>query len=234
MLRVSDLSVFYGEMAAVSEVNLNVEEGEIVSILGPNGAGKSTLLRAIVSQRDVRNGTITLRDKDITDAKTSEIIESGVVLVPEGKEIFPRFTVEENILVAGQFLSESEIEERLDYVYEMFPILEERAQQKAASLSGGQQQMLAMGRGLLPDPDLYLLDEPSLGLAPQLVNLVMETLERIKREENITTLLVEQNIIKALEISDRGYVMKTGKITMSDDAETLLESDKVKDEFLGG
>lgn len=233
MLRVHKINVRYGSIPALHEVSFEVERGELVSIVGANGAGKTTALKTVVGALSPASGDIEFEGGDITGKNPAEVVRLGITYVPEGRHIFGPLTVEENLLL-GAFTTEAkgEIEERTEYVYNLFPILKERYRQKGETLSGGEQQMLAIGRGLMARPKLLMLDEPSLGLMPKLVTEVLKAITLLKEEGN-TILLVEQNVREALELSDRGYILQTGRTIHSGQGKELLGSDIVKKAFLG-
>ena len=234
MLKLKDVVVHYGVIEAIKGVSLEVNKGEIVSLIGANGAGKTTILNSISGLIQPTSGEILYKEKPIMKASTRDIVASGISQVPEGRRVFSGMTVKEN-LEMGAFLRKdhSEIQKDLKRVYESFPILKERLNQDAQTLSGGEQQMLAMGRALLSNPELLLLDEPSMGLAPLFIREIFNIIEEIS-ERGTTILLVEQNATIALEVSDRGYVIETGKIVASGSAQELLDSDEVKKAYLGG
>ena len=233
MLKVDKIKVHYGGILALHEVTFEVGEGEVVAMVGANGAGKSTALKAIVGAVSPVSGKIEFDGIDITGENSAKIVRRGITYVPEARHIFGPLTVEENLLL-GAFTadSEEEIEEGLDHVYELFPILKDRRKQKGETLSGGEQQMLAIGRGLMIRPKLLMLDEPSLGLMPKLVTEVFEAISLLK-EEGHTILLVEQNVREALELADRGYILQTGRTIDSGRGKDLLESEIVRKAFLG-
>lgn len=233
MLKVDKIKVHYEGIPALHEVTLEVHPGELVAMVGANGAGKSTALKAIVGAVSPVSGSIVFNGKDITRQETAKIVRLGVVYVPESRRIFGPLTVEENLLL-GAFTtdSEKEVREHLDHVYQLFPRLKERFRQRGETLSGGEQQMLAIGRGLMIRPKLLMLDEPSLGLMPKLVTELFNTISLLKNE-GYTILLVEQNVREALEIADRGYILQTGRTIHSGKGAELLESDTVKKAFLG-
>lgn len=230
MLSVENLSVAYGSTSVLHEVDFKVGEGEVVTIIGPNGAGKTTTVKTIMGLLKPTKGRISLRDEEIHDRPTHEIVRRGIALVPEGREVFPRMNVEENLLL-GAYTSR-EREDTLRWVYDLFPQLKEREKQAAGTLSGGEQQMLAIARGLMSRPQLLILDEPSLGLAPILVERVFEIIQTLK-SEGVTVLLVEQNVHHALEVSDRGYVLETGRVTLEGESSDLLHNKHVKEAYLG-
>lgn len=242
ILELKDVRVNYGNIQALKGVNLSVEEGEIVSLIGANGAGKSTLLKSIVGLESLTNGNITFNGISIRDAgknkklniPTDKIIASGISLVPEGRGVFPEMTVLENLEMGAYLLRDkTEKKRRIEEKYEMFGILRDRRKQLAGSLSGGEQQMLAIARALMSSPKLLLLDEPALGLAPLIIQNIFATISKISREDKVTIFLVEQNAKMALSISDKGYVMETGNIILEDLSKNLLENPKVKAAYLG-
>ncbi len=233
MLDVSDIDVFYGDLQALWGVSLKVEKGEIVALVGSNGAGKTTTLRTISGLLHPRSGSVHFLDKRIDGIPPHKIVEEGVVQVPEGRRLFPQMTVKEN-LELGAYTKEA-WEKRFDtieWVYTLFPRLKEREKQLAGTMSGGERQMLAVGRALMSKPKLLMLDEPSLGLAPILVMQVFDAVKKIY-EEGVSILLVEQNVQKALSIADRGYVLENGRIVLEDIGEGLLNNPHVKKAYLG-
>lgn len=234
MLEIKDIFVHYGVIEAIKGVTFNVNKGEIVSLIGANGAGKTTILNTISGLIQSTSGEVLYKDKPIMKASTRDIVASGISQVPEGRRVFSGMTVKEN-LEMGAFLRKDReaVQEDLKRVFESFPILKERLNQDAATLSGGEQQMLAMGRALLSDPELLLLDEPSMGLAPLFIREIFNIIEEINKR-GTTILLVEQNATIALEISHRGYVIETGKIVATGTAQELLDSDEVQKAYLGG
>ncbi|MDI3547607.1 MAG: branched-chain amino acid transport system ATP-binding protein [Halanaerobiales bacterium] len=234
MLRVENLHVHYGGIHALKGISLEVPEGKIITLIGANGAGKSTTLRTICGLVEKSDGKIFYRERDISSLDTRERTMEGLVMVPEGRRIFPNLTVYENLQL-GSFMrtDEAGINKDLQWVYELFPILEERREQKAGTLSGGEQQMLAVGRALMSRPKLLLMDEPSLGLAPLLVKEIFEIIEEIKNQ-GTTILLIEQNAYAALNIADYAYVLETGKISMKGPGRDLLNNDEVRKAYLGG
>jgi len=210
-----------------------VDAGETVSVLGANGAGKSTLLRAVMGAQPAFEGRIRFEGHEIQQLRTADIVRLGIVYVPEEKMLFNPITVEENLLIGAYVLhDEARIRTNLDFVYQLFPRLKERRQQAASTLSGGEQQMVAIGRGLMSNPKILMLDEPSLGLAPVLVDEVLDTVRRLK-EDGMTILLVEQNVREALDLADRGYILQTGRIVGEGTGAELMASDQVKSAFLG-
>ena len=233
LLTVTDLQVSYGGIEALKGISFTVEAGQIVTLIGANGAGKSTTLRAISGLVPIKAGGINFDGREITSLVTSSIVEEGIVMVPEGRRVFPNLTVLENLLI-GAYLrkNQAEINNTIEYVYERFPRLKERHWQLAGTLSGGEQQMLAVGRALMARPRLIMMDEPSLGLAPLVVKDIFQIIQQL-REEGITILLIEQNANAALHAADYGYVLETGRITMEDTGAALLNNQKVRDAYLG-
>ncbi|HOJ13436.1 MAG TPA: ABC transporter ATP-binding protein [Deltaproteobacteria bacterium] len=234
MLKVKNIHTYYGGIHALKSVSLELRQGEIVTLIGANGAGKSTTLMSISGVVPPRYGEIIFMGEPIQGLSPDAIFGRGIVQVPEGRRIFPRLTVVEN-LEMGAYLRKDKrgIRQDMDRIFTLFPRLAERRHQLGGTLSGGEQQMLAISRGLMASPKLLLLDEPSLGLAPVLVQLIFETIERINRENKTTIFLVEQNANMALRIAHRGYVMESGAIAMEDTAANLLKSEKVKEAYLG-
>ncbi len=233
MLSVEQVSAGYGSLRVLWDVSLQVEEGEIVSIIGSNGAGKSTTIKVITGLLSPEAGRVSFEGRDITTMPPHMRVERGIALVPEGREIFPKMTVQDNLLLGAYTVKDRhEIEERLTRVYDIFPKLKERERQLAGTLSGGEQQMLAIARALMAKPRLLILDEPSLGLAPIVVIKVFETIERLNRD-GVTILLSAQNVYRALEISSRAYVMESGRITLSGRGSELLSNPYVKEAYLG-
>jgi len=233
VLKVSETDVYYGDMQALRNVSIDVTQGEIVSVIGSNGAGKSTLLKTISGMLRPRTGTISLNGNEISRAPTSKIVEKGISHVPEGRQIFPTMTVLENLEMGAQFSRTKKVQhETLKQVFTYFPRLKERLGQKAGTLSGGEQQMLAMGRGLMSLPALMMLDEPSLGLAPVLVSTIFEIIEKINRQ-GTSILLIEQNVFHSLKISHRGYVLENGEIALSGTGQELLENPHIRKTYLG-
>ncbi len=233
LLKLEDVKVRYGTAPVVQGVSLEVFPGETVSVVGANGAGKSTLLKAIMGARPAYSGKILFEGREIQALRTEEIVRMGIIYVPEDRKLFKPLSVEENLLI-GAYTLQKEDRKRanLESVYELFPVLRHRHDQATATMSGGEQQMVAIGRGLMSNPRILMLDEPSLGLAPMLVDEVLDTVARLK-EQGLTILLVEQNVREALEISDRAYVLQTGRITNQGLARDLLISDEIRKAFLG-
>jgi len=233
MLKIRDLHVYYGGIHALKGISLDVPEGKIVTLIGANGAGKSTTLRAITGLVKARRGSIELKGQDVTTRPAHNIVRSGVAMVPEGRKIFRNLTVLENLMMGAYPRQDAAgIQQDLDWVTSLFPRLKERFSQKGGTLSGGEQQMLAVGRALMSRPKLLCLDEPSLGLAPVLAREVFRALEKI-HNEGCTLLLIEQNARAALKLADYGYVMETGTITMQGEARELLENEAVRKAYLG-
>lgn len=233
LLTVEDLHVHYGSIHAVKGISLQVKKGQIVTLIGANGAGKSTTLKAIMNLVRKSSGKILFDETDVSKLPTHEIVKMGIALVPEGRRIFPNLTVHENLMMAAYSRTDREqIKRDLEFVFHLFPRLEERLKQLGGTLSGGEQQMLALARGLMSRPKLLVLDEPSLGLAPLLVREVFQVIQRI-REEGVTVLLIEQNALGALKIADYGYVLETGRIVLEGDGSTLLNNEGVKKAYLG-
>jgi len=234
MLSVEDIHVYYGNIHALKGVSLDVKEGEIVTLIGANGAGKSTTLRAIAGLNPVREGAIRYLGADLAGVSTPDRVGRGLVLCPEGRQIFANMSVAENLHI-GAFLRRDRagIEADIERVYGMFPRLDERRQQRGGTLSGGEQQMLAVGRAILSRPKLLILDEPSLGLAPLIVKNIFEILAKLNAEEGLTILLVEQNARLALKLAHRAFVIETGQITMSGFAADLLADPRVQEAYLG-
>ena len=232
MLKANNISSYYGNIQALDNISIEVNKGEIVSIIGSNGAGKSTLLMTLCGIVPAKSGSIFFNDIDISSLPTHEIIRMGVSQSPEGRRIFPKLTVYENLLIGDPLKKEKDI--NLDFIFEIFPRLKERISQRGGTLSGGEQQMLSIGRALVSQPSLLLLDEPSLGLAPIIVKQIFDTIKRINKENNTTILLVEQNAFGALKLSDRGYVLVTGENRYSGTGKELLNDPRVRSSFLGG
>jgi branched-chain amino acid transport system ATP-binding protein len=233
ILELGDVHTYYGAIHALKGISLNVRDGEIVTMIGANGAGKSTTLRSINGLNHPRKGSISFQGKDITQAAPHDIVKMGIAQSPEGRKLFPRMSVVENLeMGAFQRDDRKEIREDMDRVFTLFPRLAERKAQKAGTMSGGEQQMCAIGRALMARPKLLLLDEPSMGLAPVLVERIFETLIEINKQ-GTPILLVEQNALMALEIASRGYVLETGRVALADDAKSLRENEQVRKTYLG-
>jgi branched-chain amino acid transport system ATP-binding protein len=233
LLEVKDVHTFYGNIEALKGISIEVEEGECVTLIGSNGAGKSTTLRSVSGLTPPRQGSIRFKDREITETPPQEIVSMGVAHAPEGRHVFSRMTVYENLML-GAYLrrDESGIQEDLERVFSLFPRLKERERQKGGTMSGGEQQMLAIGRALMAQPTLLLLDEPSMGIAPILVERIYETIAEINKQ-GTTILLVEQNANFALEVSKRAYVLETGAVTLADDSAALRENPEVQKAYLG-
>jgi branched-chain amino acid transport system ATP-binding protein len=232
VLKLQNVHTYYGAIQALNDVSVEVNKGEIVTLIGANGAGKTTLLMTVCGSPRASSGTITFLGEDITQSDTHTIMRRGIAISPEGRRVFPDLTVSENLKMGGFFLKAKEIEEGLDHVYELFPRLKERSSQRAGTMSGGEQQMLAIGRALMTKPTLLLLDEPTLGLAPLIIAQIFDIIRTI-REEGVTVFLVEQNANKALQVADRGYVLETGKVVLADTGANLLVNDQVRKAYLG-
>jgi branched-chain amino acid transport system ATP-binding protein len=234
MLQLSGVNTYYGPSHVLQNVSLEVKKGEIVCLLGANAAGKTTTMKTIFGLVRPRSGSVQFQGKPIERKLTGEIVTSGLALVPEARRIFPRMTVLEN-LEMGAFSrrNKAEVQEEMEHVFQVFPRVKERVKQVAGTMSGGEQQMLAMGRAMMSRPSMICMDEPSMGLSPILVQTVFDTILRI-RDEGVTIFLVEQNASMALSLADRGYVLQTGKIVLSDSAANLLTNDLVRQAYLGG
>lgn len=233
MLRIDRINVFYGAIQALNNVSLEVKEGEVVAIIGSNGAGKSTLLRTISGLNRPRTGSISFCDTPIVGVSADKIVKMGISQSPEGRRIFTNMTVHENLLLGALVRNDDKIDEDIEKVLDRFPRIREREWQSAGTISGGEQQMLAICRALMSRPKLMLLDEPSMGLAPNLVTEIFKIIEELNKE-GCTILLVEQNAHLALEIADRAYVLETGNVVLSDTGDALLSDPKVKEAYLGG
>ncbi|MBD8960143.1 MAG: ABC transporter ATP-binding protein [Clostridiales bacterium] len=231
MLEIKDLSVSYGGIEAIKNISLDVEAGSIVTLIGSNGAGKSSTLRSIAGIVKAKSGEVLFEGENILGLSPDQIVKRGVTLVPEGRRVFPNLTVAENLHV-GAYLRKDDIKPDIEYVYELFPRLKERSWQFAGTLSGGEQQMLAVGRALMARPKLIMMDEPSLGLAPLVVQGIFDIIRTINKA-GITVLLIEQNANMALKVADYAYVMQTGEITLSGTGAELLENEEVKEAYLG-
>ena len=233
MLKVNDINVYYGAIHAIKGVSFEVNDGEIVTLIGANGAGKSTILNTVSGLLKSKTGSIEFLGQPLNGVPAHKIVERGIAHVPEGRRVFLSMTVEENLEMGAYTRPNSGVADHLERVYEQFPRLKERRRQVAGTLSGGEQQMLAMGRGLMSDPKLLMLDEPSMGLAPILVEQIFEIIASLHKA-GTTILLVEQNARMALSVADRGYVLETGKIALSGTGKELAESDDIKKAYLGG
>ena len=233
MLEIKDLEVYYGVIQAIKGISFEVNQGEVIALIGANGAGKTTTLHTITGLISPKKGSVVFEGKDITKVPAHKLVSMGMAHVPEGRRVFAELSVYENLKMGAYTRSDkNEIEESLANVYKRFPRLEERKNQMAGTLSGGEQQMLAMGRALMSRPKIILMDEPSMGLSPILVNEIFDIIRSVS-ESGTTVLLVEQNAKKALAIADRAYVLETGRITMSGNAKDLLEDDSIKKAYLG-
>lgn len=233
MLEIENIEVYYGAINALKGISFNVEQGEIIALIGANGAGKTTTLHTVTGLIPTRSGTIRLNGKDITKTPAHKIVAMGMAHVPEGRRVFAQLSVYENLMLGAYTRkNKAEITESLEHVYERFPRLKERSKQSAGTLSGGEQQMLAMGRALMSKPSIILMDEPSMGLSPLYVNEIFDIIGEINKS-GTTVLLVEQNAKKALSIANRAYVLETGKISLSGDAKTLMNDENVKKAYLG-
>jgi branched-chain amino acid transport system ATP-binding protein len=233
MLKIDNLVVAYGGIQALRGISMEVEDGKIVTLIGANGAGKSTTLRSIVGLVKPKSGTITYNDKNLLTEKTHNMVKNGIALSPEGRRIFPNLTVLENMKIGAYLRNDTKgIEEDLEWIYSLFPILKQRTWQQAGTLSGGEQQMLALGRALMSRPKFLMLDEPSLGLAPLIVKEIFRIIKEIHKQ-GMTILLIEQNANAALHIADVAYVMETGRITMKGTGKELLNNEDVKKAYLG-
>ena len=233
MLKVENINVYYGAIHAIQGISFEVHQGEIVTLIGANGAGKSTTLKTVSGQLRTRTGSITFMNENISRLDPYKIARKGLVQVPEGRKIFQKLSVEENLFIGGYTRERAEIEATMNDVYQRFPRLKERRRQVAGTLSGGEQQMLAIGRALMSKPRLIMLDEPSMGLAPLLISQIFSIIRELK-DTGVTILLVEQNARMALRIADRAYVLETGRVKLSDSADALLNNDEVQKAYLGG
>ncbi|MFI8739139.1 ABC transporter ATP-binding protein [Stutzerimonas zhaodongensis] len=233
MLYFENVSTFYGKIQALHNVNVEVRKGEIVTLIGANGAGKSTLLMTLCGTPMASEGSIRFEGEELVGKQTCDIMRKDIAVVPEGRRIFARLTVEENLAMGGFFTNKADFQEQLDKVLLLFPRLKERFQQRGGTMSGGEQQMLAIARALMSKPKLLLLDEPSLGLAPIIIQQIFDIIEQL-REDGVTVFLVEQNANQALKLADRAYVLENGHIVMQGSGEELLVNPKVRDAYLGG
>lgn len=233
MLSLDQVSAHYGKIQALHQVSLHIQQGEIVTLIGANGAGKTTLLGTLCGEPRATEGTIHFLDREITDWQTARIMREAIAIVPEGRRVFSRMTVEENLAMGGFFANREQYQQRIERVYDLFPRLHERRIQRSGTMSGGEQQMLAIGRALMSQPKLLLLDEPSLGLAPIIILQIFDTIQQL-REEGMTIFLVEQNANQALKLADRGYVLENGRIVLEDTGAALLANEAVRSAYLGG
>ncbi|MCF6093932.1 ABC transporter ATP-binding protein [Microaerobacter geothermalis] len=233
MLKVRGLETYYGNIQALKGIELEVPEGDIITIIGANGAGKTTTMKTIAGALKPKKGTITFHGEDVTSLRADQLVRKGIVLVPEGRAILSRMTVLENLEMGAYHRKDAEVKRDIETVMERFPILRERKSQLGGTLSGGQQQMLAIARALMARPKLLLLDEPSMGLAPLVVSDIFRIIKEIN-QEGTTILLVEQNVRQALKIAHRGYVLETGKLVASGTSRELLNNERVKEAYLGG
>ena len=233
MLKAKNIESYYGPVAAIKGITMEIKSGKITVVLGANGAGKTTVLKTISGAIELQKGKITFNEVNITNKDPDETAKLGIAHIPEGREVFPFLSVQENLLLGAYSRKDRLVKEDLEAVYDYFPILKEKSRQRAMLLSGGQQQMLAIGRGLMLRPKIILLDEPSLGLSPKLVSEIGSIIHRLNRERKITILLVEQNAKLALSLGDYGYVMETGRIVMEGTCENLKQSPDIKEFYLG-
>ena len=235
MLKISNVETFYGKIQALRGVDLDVNDGEIVSLIGSNGAGKSTLLMTISGVNKTKRGNIVFNGENIENKQPHKIVDMGICQVPEGRRIFSRLTVEENLRLGAHANEKGKyFENDIKEVYDLFPVLSDRKTQRGGTLSGGEQQMLAIGRALMSKPKVLLLDEPSLGIAPKLVNQIFVSIKNINKEKNVTIFLVEQNAKKALELADRAYVLVNGKVTIKGPGQELLKNKDIQAAYLEG
>ncbi|WP_271411421.1 ABC transporter ATP-binding protein [Pseudomonas sp. Q1-7] len=233
MLTFDKVSTFYGKIQALHGVSMEVKKGEIVTLIGANGAGKSTLLMTLCGSPRAASGSIRYEGEELVGQESCDIMRKSIAVVPEGRRVFARLTVEENLAMGGFFTAKGDFQEQMDKVLHLFPRLKERFEQRAGTMSGGEQQMLAIGRALMSKPKLLLLDEPSLGLAPIIIQQIFDIIEQL-RKDGVTIFLVEQNANQALKLADRGYVLENGHIVMQGSGEDLLNDPKVRDAYLGG
>ena len=233
MLKIENINTHYGPIQALHDVSLEVNTGEIVTLIGANGAGKTTLMMTICGDPHATSGRIVFDGEEITAQPTSKIMQKGLAIVPEGRRVFSRLTVEENLHMGAYFRKPDEAKQTLEHVLELFPRLKERFHQRAGKMSGGEQQMLAIGRAMMSKPRMILLDEPSLGLAPIIIAQIFDIIEQL-RSEGVTIFLVEQNANQALRIADRGYVLENGRVVLTDSGDALLTNEAVRQAYLGG
>lgn len=236
MLQIKNIDTYYGGVQALSDVTFEVAKNEIISIIGANGAGKTTLMKSVMGLVHPKKGSIFLKEKEITNLKTSDIVRNGIVYIPEGRKVFPRLSVRDNLEMGAysKKYTTAELNRKLEEIYQIFPRLGERKKQKAGSLSGGEQQMLAIGRGLMSNPEFLMYDEPSLGLAPVIVDEMFDIIVHVAREMKIPSVVVEQNAFMAMTISDRTYVLENGRIVNEGKSSELFESPEIKKAYLGG
>jgi branched-chain amino acid transport system ATP-binding protein len=234
MLDINNLDVSYDKIQVIWDISLKIKNNEAVGIFGPNGAGKSTLIKAIMGLVKPTNGEIIFDEQTISEMEPNKIAKNGIALVPQGRELFPLMTVEENLKLGAAYIPDArnEIEENLEYVFDLFPILKERTGQLAGTMSGGQQRMLAVGRALMSNPELLILDEPSVGLQPSLVTELIHKLNEIKKKD-VSVLLAEQNVRQGLKVIDRGYVLENGEISLEDSVEELSQNEHIIESYLG-
>ncbi|UFH51539.1 ABC transporter ATP-binding protein [Pseudomonas sp. KNUC1026] len=233
MLVFENVSTFYGKIQALHGVNVEINQGEIVTLIGANGAGKSTLLMTLCGSPRAQSGSIRYQGEELTVLEPAQIMRKSIAVVPEGRRVFARLTVEENLAMGGFFTAKGDYQAQLEKVLELFPRLKERFHQRGGTMSGGEQQMLAIGRALMSQPKLLLLDEPSLGLAPIIIQQIFDIIEQLRRD-GVTVFLVEQNANQALKVADRAYVLENGRVVMQGTGEALLTDPKVRDAYLGG
>jgi len=234
VLEIKNLKVKYGGIVALNGINMKIPEGKIVTLVGANGAGKSTTLRSITKLVTPAEGSITYEGKELTSMSTQDIVKMGITLVPEGRHVFADMTVEENLRIGAYLRKDKQnFKQEIEFIHEMFPILKTRSNQLSGTLSGGEQQMLAVGRALMSKPKVLMMDEPSLGLAPLVIKDIFEIIKKVNREQGMTILLIEQNANAALKIADYGYVMETGSIGLEGTGEELLANERVKELYLG-
>lgn len=234
MLTIKDLDAYYGDIQILKGINMEVADGELVAVIGANGAGKSTLLKSISGILKPRRGSIVFNGKELSGARSRDIVQSGIVQVPEGRLLFPEMTIQENLELGGYLLSDPAVlNQRFEMVYEFFPKLKERQKQMAGTLSGGEQQMVAIGRAIMASPKLIMFDEPSLGLAPIMVQAIFNMIVRINKEFGVSVLLIEQNVKHSCEISSRAYVVENGSIALQGTGVELLNNDHVRKAYLG-
>lgn len=233
MLKLEDVSTHYGKIQALHDISLEVNKGEIVTLIGANGAGKSTLMMTVCGDPRASSGKIFYEGEEITSVQTDRIMRNGLAVVPEGRRVFSAMTVEENLSMGGFFTEKTLYAKNMAHVYELFPRLKERESQRAGTMSGGEQQMLAIGRALMSNPRMLFLDEPSLGLAPIIIQQIFDIISML-RDDGVTVFLVEQNANQALRIADRGYVLENGRIVLQDTGAALLSNEEVRNAYLGG